>query len=233
MSHPVQYYGRHLMAYRASLHTHSTVSDGSFTPAEVIAMYAERGYDILAFTDHSATNPVSTYDPKGLTLISGMEIHPQGPRGERWHLLALGIPEDFPNPVTGAETTMQQCINAVREAGGIPFCAHPAFCGFHSEDLASLEGLAGLEVFNSDCRFAGKGSSEHIWNELADQNILLNAIAVDDMHARMDFGCNWTMLLVEKTLSPQAILNALRNGDFYATQGPQIYFIDFHDGVLE
>lgn len=39
--------------YKAQLHTHSTVSDGALTPEEVKEMYKERGYSIVAFTDHS------------------------------------------------------------------------------------------------------------------------------------------------------------------------------------
>ena len=92
----MNFYGRELPVFKCGLHTHSTVSDGSFTPAEVIRKYARAGYDVLAFTDHRKPNPVSTYDGLGMTLISGMEIHPRGPRNLTWHLLALGIPEDFP-----------------------------------------------------------------------------------------------------------------------------------------
>ena len=76
----ISFYGKELPVFKSSLHIHSTVSDGSFSPDEVIKLYAEAGYDVLAFTDHYKTNPVSTYDGRGMTLISGAEIHPVGPR---------------------------------------------------------------------------------------------------------------------------------------------------------
>ena len=38
--------------FKANLHTHTTVSDGKFTPEEVKEIYKSRGYQILAFTDH-------------------------------------------------------------------------------------------------------------------------------------------------------------------------------------
>ena len=38
--------------YKANLHCHTTVSDGSYTPEEVKAMYKEKGYSIVAYTDH-------------------------------------------------------------------------------------------------------------------------------------------------------------------------------------
>ena len=64
---------------KSNLHTHTTNSDGKFSPEEIIAMYSGAGYDVLAFTDHRTTNKVSSYDGKGMTLISGIEMHPVGP----------------------------------------------------------------------------------------------------------------------------------------------------------
>ena len=233
MARTVNYYGQQLKAYRASLHTHSTMSDGKFTPVEVIQFYADEGYDILAFTDHSRTNPVSAYDSKGMTLISGMEMHPMGPRGECWHLLALGLPEDFPSPDADKNATAQSCIDAARAAGGLVFCAHPSFCGFRSTDIAPLQGLEGLEVFNSGTRFAGKGFNMQCWDELLDEGHWMRAIAVDDMHERRDLFCGWTMILTDEPLSQASALRALRLGNFYATQGPQLISVSLHDNVLE
>ncbi len=38
--------------YKANLHCHSTLSDGLFSPEELKAIYKEKGYSIVAFTDH-------------------------------------------------------------------------------------------------------------------------------------------------------------------------------------
>ena len=43
----IDFYGRKLNTYRANLHTHSTTSDGRFTPNEVAALYAKEAYDVL------------------------------------------------------------------------------------------------------------------------------------------------------------------------------------------
>ena len=37
---------------KLGLHTHTTLSDGSKTPAEVAAIYKAAGYDAIALTDH-------------------------------------------------------------------------------------------------------------------------------------------------------------------------------------
>ena len=38
--------------FKANLHSHSVLSDGKKTPEELVEMYREKGYSILAVTDH-------------------------------------------------------------------------------------------------------------------------------------------------------------------------------------
>ena len=85
----MDFYGKNLPVFKAALHNHCTVSDGLFEPNELIKMYAEKNFDVFAFTDHRKTNPVEQYNACGMTLISGIELHPKGPRNTTWHLLAL------------------------------------------------------------------------------------------------------------------------------------------------
>ena len=61
--------------YKANLHSHSTLSDGRLTDKELVAAYKERGYDILAITDHEypcAHNELSTRD---FLLLTGYEAY--------------------------------------------------------------------------------------------------------------------------------------------------------------
>jgi predicted metal-dependent phosphoesterase TrpH len=41
---------------RIDLHTHSSVSDGTQTPAELLATAAAAGLDVVALTDHDTTD---------------------------------------------------------------------------------------------------------------------------------------------------------------------------------
>ncbi len=57
--------------YKANLHTHTTISDGKLTPEETKKAYLEKGYSIVAFTDHDvlcAHNDLS--DDKFLAITS-------------------------------------------------------------------------------------------------------------------------------------------------------------------
>lgn len=38
--------------YKANMHTHTNISDGSLSPEEIKAEYQKRGYSIVAYTDH-------------------------------------------------------------------------------------------------------------------------------------------------------------------------------------
>ena len=38
--------------YKANIHCHTNISDGTMTPEEVKAHYMAHGYSVVAFTDH-------------------------------------------------------------------------------------------------------------------------------------------------------------------------------------
>ncbi|GGM56527.1 PHP domain-containing protein [Dactylosporangium sucinum] len=67
---------------RIDLHAHSTASDGTSTPAELVAEAAAAGLDVVALTDHDTTAgwPAAiAARPAGLALVPGAEL------SCRWH----------------------------------------------------------------------------------------------------------------------------------------------------
>ncbi|MCW2494564.1 PHP domain-containing protein [Jatrophihabitans sp.] len=59
------------------LHTHSTASDGTDRPAELVAKAAAAGIDVLAITDHDTTGgwaEALEHRPPALTVITGAEF---------------------------------------------------------------------------------------------------------------------------------------------------------------
>ncbi|MEU6738281.1 PHP domain-containing protein [Streptosporangium sandarakinum] len=62
---------------RIDLHTHSTASDGTDSPAELMAEAAAAGLDVVAITDHDTTagwDAAAAALPAGLTLVRGAEL---------------------------------------------------------------------------------------------------------------------------------------------------------------
>jgi predicted metal-dependent phosphoesterase TrpH len=62
---------------RIDLHCHSTASDGTFTPAELVTAGAAAGLDVMAITDHDTTGgwaSAAAARPDGLRLVRGAEL---------------------------------------------------------------------------------------------------------------------------------------------------------------
>ncbi|MGW1005198.1 PHP domain-containing protein [Streptomyces sp. NPDC002520] len=62
---------------RIDLHCHSTASDGTDTPAELVRNAAAAGLDVVALTDHDTTRGYAEATaalPEGLTLVTGAEL---------------------------------------------------------------------------------------------------------------------------------------------------------------
>jgi predicted metal-dependent phosphoesterase TrpH len=74
---------------RIDLHCHSTASDGTLTPAELVRAGAEAGLDVMAITDHDTTGgwaQAAAARPPGLTLGRGAEL------SCRWYGVEPAIP---------------------------------------------------------------------------------------------------------------------------------------------
>jgi predicted metal-dependent phosphoesterase TrpH len=74
---------------RIDLHCHSTASDGTLTPAELVAAGAAAGLDVMAITDHDTTGgwaAAAGARPEGLRLVRGAEL------SCRWYDVQPAIP---------------------------------------------------------------------------------------------------------------------------------------------
>ena len=91
------------------LHSHSTASDGSLSPTELVARAIEHNVDVLALTDHDGTEGVTearqAAQGSNLRLISGVEISVTW-GGTTIHIVGLNI--DIENQ------TLQQGLSGMR-----------------------------------------------------------------------------------------------------------------------
>ena len=88
-----------------------------------------------------------------------------------------------------------------------------------------------VEVYNETCMEIGKGYSEAHWDELLDHVGPCWGIAADDAHGtELDCYHAWLMVKAE-ALDLPPILDALRSGAYYSTQGPELR--DFRLEVTE
>jgi hypothetical protein len=205
--------------YKANLHTHSTTSDGDMAFQTRITQYKEKGYSILALTDHGKTNPITGLSSRDFLLISGMEIHPPcNLNGDCYHFVCLNVPESFKAPES---LDPNVCLQEVRKAGGEFIIAHPYWCGHNLTHLLDIKGAIGVEVYNATCSKIGKAYSSVQWDDLLDLGWEIPAVAVDDVHRGRDIFMGWTMIK-SRNLDVPSVMEALRTGSYYASCGPEI-----------
>ncbi len=82
------------------LHCHSTASDGTLSPGDVVRLAAERGLSAIALTDHDTLSGVAeaaaTAAALGIDFLSGIEVSAAFPRPGTMHLLAYGFDVHHP-----------------------------------------------------------------------------------------------------------------------------------------
>ena len=232
--------------WRGNLHTHSTRSDGVLDPDEVCRRYQAEGYDFLALTDHFVgrygypivdTQPMRT---NSFTTILGAELHSGAmANGELWHILAVGLPSDFaPSntptfvPVKDQETGPQIAARAVA-AGAFVAIAHPQWSGLTLADARSIAAAHAVEIYNTGCdKGCDRPDGFAIADLLLTEGRHLTLIATDDAHfSEPDHFGGWVMVKAPEN-EPQALLDALKAGHFYSTQGPELRDVRIEDGHL-
>ena len=61
--------------YKANLHCHSVISDGSLTPEELKEAYKAHGYSVLAITDHEYPNDHTALSDSDFLMLTGYEAY--------------------------------------------------------------------------------------------------------------------------------------------------------------
>ncbi|WP_433873597.1 PHP domain-containing protein [Saccharopolyspora sp. CA-218241] len=137
-----------MMGVRIDLHTHSTESDGTDTPAELVATAIDAGVDVIALTDHDTTagwaeaeRAVRERSPSGrFRLVPGAELSCSSPDGRgrdvTVHLLAYLF-----DPASPALVAEQSRLRAERRARLREMASRMAADGFPVDPDAIMAGL--------------------------------------------------------------------------------------------
>ena len=212
--------------FKGNTHTHTTNSDGRVSPIECIRQYKEAGYDFLALTDHWFVGEENRY--QGMLILPGVEYDFTLPT-QVLHLVAL-----YPDAkqAAGIKRGMrhQEVIAHVNRSGGVVIAAHPAWSLNTTEFLCSLDGVDIAEVYNtmSGEPFNGaRADSESLLDVAAANGKLFNLAAADDSHSYRGEQCISFLMVQAAELTVPAILDALKKGRFYSSQGPEFRNIEF------
>ena len=232
--------------FKGNLHGHSDLSDGKLTPKEVCRTYIENGYDFISITDHFLgmfNYPIGVHqlNIKDFTVISGAELHTSKmENGELWHLLALGLNAKFSPPlqnnflINNESENIESLSLRLSEAGAFVSLTHPEWNGMTLQDTLKVKKVHAIEIYNHGCAIeCDRGSGIAVLDQALNQGKQLNIIATDDSHFHIDdaFG-GWVMVKSEVN-SAASILEALKNGNYYSSQGPDFKNIKVKEGQLE
>lgn len=214
--------------HKGNFHTHTTKSDGSQEPADVIDGYHAEDYNVLALTDHNhLTWPWRDYGQEPEQL--GMIAVPGNELSRHNHNLSLFT--EYPQPLREKATDrLHTSIREVAESGGLNVLAHPGRywqpddeAGGRIPDDAlakymglfySYDRLVGMEVHNQADRYPW---DRQLWDALLEVMMPERPVwgfANDDSHGEHQIGlnANW---FPHDDADEAAIETAIADGRFY------------------
>lgn len=204
--------------FKGNLHTHTNRSDGRVSPDESIAIYRADGYDFMAVTDHWKAGEGEVRD--GFLILSGAEYDfGRNPREGIFHIVGIGC-ETEPD-ITRADNP-QSAIDKIHAHGGIANLAHPCWSMNTVDQVMPLEGIDFTEIYNSvstlprNCR----PYSGDVVDKLATRGKILKLAATDDTHWYAEEMCLSFIYVNAEENTRESILEAIKAGRFYASQGP-------------
>ena len=225
--------------YKGNLHTHTLNSDGDSTPHEVATWYREHGYQFLVLTDHNYLTEIAGLNAlhsarEKFLLITGEEVTDSYAK-KPIHVNAFN-PSRLILPQHGdsVSATIQNNVDEILKANAIPSLNHPNFhWAVNTQDLLAVKRLGLMEVYNGHPAVNNDGgggfaSLDEMWDALLTAGQTLRGVAVDDAHHFKRFGKDFSnpghgwVQVRASSLSSEDILNAIRQGDFYASTGVKI-----------
>lgn len=244
--------------YKANLHAHTTVSDGHLTPRELTQRYCAAGYAIVCITDHRVYNWHKDLCRDDFLCLAGYEADINAPaEGQNtpfrtrscYHFNffdtdAVNRAPGYEPPVLHNEMyedigAINTWLKAMRAQGFLPCYNHPYWSLQDVRRYIPLEGLFAMEIYNHGCEMEGLyGYAPQAYDEMLRSGQRLYCLATDDNHNAVapdhplsdSFG-GFTMIKAA-SLDYHEVMQALIQGHFYASTGPQIKEAYVEDGVL-
>lgn len=211
--------------YKGNTHIHSTASDGGLNFIQLADLYASAGYDFLFRTDHwVCSDCAADPHPYPLLWLDGIELDGDDYSGANYHVVILGTVKGIDRSLGVIES-----IRVARRYNGLVILAHPQWTGNSFNDALRWS-FDGVEVYNHICQWLnGKGYAGPYWNAMLERHPNTLGFASDDAHIHpADPGWNGAWVMVNApTCDRPAILNALRTGQFYSSNGPVFHAIQY------
>ena len=225
---------------KGNIHSHSTFSDGSLTPAEMKDAYRHHGYDFLAVTDHDIYTDTRALTDDTFTMLQGFELWGNAASDRDIHvnfLWADAVEGVAPGqvmhlPQRNGRVCRDFCFR-MRERGCYVMLNHPHWSMLTSPEVEDDNPYHAVEIINYGTEWLeNTGDGSVFWTEMLYRGCRLWGGGSDDNHNHQPLDSMYSdsfggfTVVRARDRSLQAILEALMTGSFYTSTGPSIY--DFY-----
>jgi len=230
--------------FKANMHCHTNISDGVHTPEEIKALYVAQGYNIVAFTDHNVLQSHEYLNDDKFLAINACEVD-ISQTGKAWNetrTYHFNLYATKPNmrgtpPLPTMDYDDITAINkyiADRISEGFLVCYnHPYWSLQTQAEYSRLKGCFAMEIYNHGCEVEGfYGYNPQAYDEMLRAGQRAHCLSVDDNHNAVPDSFGGYIQISSQSLSYENIIQSLKNGDFYSSQGPEIYEISLNGNEL-
>lgn len=223
--------------FKGNLHMHTTLSDGCLSPEEALGVYQRAGYDFVALTDHRKPCKSGMYE--NMLILSAAEWdYGNNTDFPVYHILAVGTDNDLGLPEVYQRGDLpcsdrfspQGIVNRINAVGALAILAHPKWSVMSPEEMFKLDGITAAEIYNSVSGTpfnADRADSSHYFDIWASKGRNVFCTAADDSHWYKGEHTRSYIMVNAPELTEKSIVSAIKNGNFYASQGPEIYSVKY------
>jgi hypothetical protein len=129
-------------------------------------------------------------------------------------------------------SSVNEVIKMANDEGCLVSYNHPVWSLQDYSDYIDLKGLWGIELYNTGCARNGYIDSPKPYDDLLKKGECIFPLATDDSHRLFDCFGGYVMIKAEK-LEYKTVFEALKNGDFYASTGPEFEEISIDEGIVK
>lgn len=127
---------------------------------------------------------------------------------------------------------INRMIKIANDSGFIVSYNHPTWSLENATQYLNYDNLFAVEIYNHSCTVTGTPNDESVFEDMLRAGKKIYCTCCDDAHNYHDFSSphndsfgGWVCINAEK-LEYSEIMNALKNGDFYASTGPEIFSLE-------
>ncbi len=244
--------------YKGNLHSHTTNTDGLFTPEQAVKEFKKHGYSFLCLSDHNIyTDYRDMHWEEDFLLLPGVEasallfdekdrcikVHHmngilgtttmQRAAGQQYHHMEKVDQINYYGTWDGARAA-SDLARELHDRGCFVTYNHPIWSRVEPEEFIPVQDYEILEIFNyNTVNESETGFDTTYWDLMLRHGRHILADASDDNHngGAFDDAFGGYIVVKAKTLTHDAIVEAILTGNYYSSSGPEIFDWGIKDGA--